>query len=218
MKVAVERLGFVHRFIASGNSAESSTMLLLHGTGGNEDDLIPLGQDLDPNANIMSLRGKILENDMPRFFKRLSEGVFDLEDLKFRTKELAEFVEKVPSAYNIDANRIIAVGYSNGANIAASLILLYPQILNGAILFRPVLPIEPETLPDLSKKSVLIMAGLLDVTAPIYQPKKLSNLLEEAGADVTMHWQETGHALAGEEIEIAKGWLRRAQLLSTPGG
>ncbi len=217
MKLAVEQLGYAHRFIASDNSSESSTLLLLHGTGGNEDDLVAFGQELDSNANILSPRGKVLENGMPRFFKRLSEGVFDLEDLKFRTKELAEFIEKASSGYNINSGRVMAVGYSNGANIAASLILLYPNILEGAILFRPVLPIEPETMPALSKKHVLIMAGLYDSTAPIYQPKKLSTLLEKAGASVTLHWQETGHGIEREEIEIAKEWLRRNQLLSRPG-
>ena len=211
MNLTAEKLGFDHKFIAAENSSEATTLLLLHGTGGNENDLIPFGRELDPKANILSPRGKVLENDLPRFFKRLSEGVFDLEDLRYRTRELAEFVEKAAAAYCLNPGKLMAVGYSNGANIAASLILLYPQVLNGAILFRPVLPIEPETTPDLSKKSVLIMAGLRDGTAPIYQPKKLSNFLESSGADVTLHRQDAGHALAREEIEIAKGWLRRVQ-------
>src|ERR1700719_2478432 len=132
---------FIHEFVP-GNS--DRTLLLLHGTGGNERDLIPLGQELDPNASLLSPRGKVLENGMPRFFRRLAEGVFDLEDLKKRTQELADFVVSAAEHYKIDNKQIVAVGYSNGANIAASMLLLRPEVLPAAILFRAMVPLIPE--------------------------------------------------------------------------
>ena len=126
--------------------------MLLHGTGGNEDDLMPLGRLIYPNANLLSPRGKVLEHGMPRFFKRLTEGVFDIEDLKFRTQELAKFVNEASLQYSFDLSKTIAVGFSNGANIAASLLLLYPQVIAGAVLFRPMIPIIPNNLPNLLKR------------------------------------------------------------------
>ena len=136
---------FLHEFVP-GNS--SRTLLLLHGTGGNERDLLPLGRELDPNASLLSPRGKILENGMPRFFRRLAEGVFDLEDLKTRTNELADFVSAAVRHYKLDADHIVGVGYSNGANIAASMLLLRPEIMHAAILFRAMVPLVPDNMPD----------------------------------------------------------------------
>src|SRR5438093_4095070 len=133
---------FIHQLVP-GNSKR--TLLLLHGTGGNERDLIPLGHDLDPNASLLSPRGKVLENGMPRFFRRLAEGVFDLEDLQKRTHELADFVVSAAEHYKIDIKHIVAVGYSNGANIAASILLLRPEVLSAAVLFRAMVPLVPET-------------------------------------------------------------------------
>ncbi len=138
---------FLHEFVP-GNS--SRTLLLLHGTGGNERDLLPLGRELDPNASLLSPRGKILENGMPRFFRRLAEGVFDLEDLKTRTNELADFVAAAARHYKLDADHIVGVGYSNGANIAASMLLLRPEIMHAAILFRAMVPLVPDKMPELS--------------------------------------------------------------------
>src|SRR6266542_6119784 len=132
---------FIHEFVPG---TSHWTLLLLHGTGGNERDLIPLGRELDPNASLLSPRGKILENGMPRFFRRLAEGVFDLEDLKQRTNELADFVGRAAQHYKLAADQIVAVGYSNGANIAASMLLLRPEILHAAILFRTMVPLVPE--------------------------------------------------------------------------
>src|SRR6476661_9607114 len=123
---------FIHEFVP-GKSER--TLFLLHGTGGNERDLIPLGRELDPNAALLSPRGRILENGMPRFFRRLAEGVFDLEDLKLQTDELTRFIDAASEKYGLEAGKIIAVGYSNGANIAASVMLTYPNVLAGAILF-----------------------------------------------------------------------------------
>src|SRR5918992_1108121 len=137
-------LGFIHQFIPSFDTQDKVTFLLLHGTGGNEQDLIPLGRELNPRAAMLSPRGKVLESGMPRFFRRLAEGVFDIEDLKFRTHELADFVEKASKVYKFDLRYIISIGYSNGANIAASMLLRKPQTLSGAILFRAMVPLVPK--------------------------------------------------------------------------
>src|SRR6476646_3067578 len=118
---------FLHEFV---RGKSDRTLLLWHGTGGNERDLIPLGREIDPDASLLSPRGKILENGMPRFFRRLAEGVFDLEDLKYRTNELAEFIAAAGEHYGFAADKLVAVGYSNGANIAASLLLLRPEVLS----------------------------------------------------------------------------------------
>src|SRR5438046_9830569 len=142
---------FIHEFVPS---ASNRTLLLLHGTGGNERDLIPLGRELDPRAALLSPRGKILENGMPRFFRRLAEGVFDLEDLKNRTNELADFVAAAAQHYGFAADKVVAVGYSNGANIAASLLLLRTEVLSAAVLFRAMVRLIPYTLPLLSSLRV----------------------------------------------------------------
>lgn len=205
-------LGFTHRFIPSrvGNDkAEEVTLLLLHGTGGNEDDLLPLGRELDPNASLLSPRGKILEGGMmPRFFRRVAEGVFDIEDLKFRTGELAEFVQKASSVYSFDAHKVIAVGYSNGANIAASMLLLRPQALSDAILFRAMIPIVPDKIPDLSSKGIFMSSGLKDPIATKLEAEKLASLFEQANASVVLKWQDSGHELTQHDIQAAKQWLR----------
>src|SRR6476469_4903777 len=154
------QLGFVHRF--QPGAAETTPLLLLHGTGGNEDDLLSLGEALAPGAPLLSPRGKVLENGMPRFFRRIAEGVFDVVDLRQRARELAEFVSAARKAYDLGETLPIAVGYSNGANIAAALLLLHPKILGGAILLRPMVPLVPESPPDLSGIPVLILAGTHD--------------------------------------------------------
>jgi phospholipase/carboxylesterase len=148
---------FIHEFVPDSGSR---TLLLLHGTGGNERDLIPLGRELDPNASLLSPRGKVLENGMPRFFRRLAEGVFDLEDLKKRTHELADFVVAAAQLYEFDLKKIVAVGYSNGANIAASILLLRPETFAAAILFRAMVPFVPDIQPDLSFRPRLDRCGI----------------------------------------------------------
>ena len=205
-----DHLGFTHRYIPplDRNEKAELTLLLLHGTGGNEDDLLPLGRELDPNAGLLSPRGKILEGGrIPRFFRRLAEGVFDIEDLKFRTLELAGFVEKASSIYEFDARRVIAVGYSNGANIAASMLLLKPQTLTGAILFRAMVPLVPDNLPDLSGKRMIMSSGLRDPIATRQEAERLSGLFKQAHAVVDLQWQNSGHELIQEDIHAAKQWL-----------
>jgi len=205
-----QQLGFTHRFIPSGagNNKAQVTLLLLHGTGGNEDDLLTLGRELDPNAALLSPRGKILEGGrIPRFFRRVAEGVFDIDDLKFRTHELADFIETASRVYSFDARKVIAVGYSNGANIAASMLLLTPQILSGAILFRAMVPLVPDNLPDLSDKRIFMSSGLRDPIATRQEAERLSGLLKQAGAVVDLQWQDSGHELIQDDIQAAKEWL-----------
>jgi predicted esterase len=187
---------------------EAPTLLLLHGTGGDENDLLQLGTEIQPEANLLSPRGKVLENGMPRFFRRLAEGVFDIEDLIQRTHELAEFVTSASSAYGFDANRVIAVGFSNGANIAASLLLLKSESLAGGVLLRAMVPLEPPTLPDLSGKRILLSEGRMDPLIPADNAERLAELLKTAGADVTLRWRMSGHGLTRDDVEDAKAWLR----------
>jgi len=205
-------LGFIHRFIPPHSNANESkqTLLLLHGTGGTEDDLIPLGNELAPNASILSVRGRVLENGMPRFFRRLEEGVFDLEDLKMRTDELAEFITKSSSKYMFDEKRIIAVGYSNGANIAASLLLRRPESLAGAILFRAMVPYSPTVMPDLSNKSIILLEGLYDPIVSTAEAQRLLEIFTNAQSNVTLKWQDSGHNLTNEDIIAAKKWLGKS--------
>ena len=205
-------LGFAHRFLP-GEEDSGLTLLVLHGTGGNEDDLIPLGRDLAPTAAILSPRGKVLELGAPRFFRRLAEGVFDHEDLVFRTHELAGFVEAASEEYGFDRSGLVAAGYSNGANIAASLILLHPGLLRAAVLFRAMVPFEPEVTPDLSGMPVFMASGRRDGMIPPDNSQKLADILGEAGADVDIRWRDTGHGLTYEEVEEARTWLSRV----TPG-
>jgi predicted esterase len=216
-------LDFIHSFIPprlEGSGAGTATrrrkiegkafttFLLLHGTGGNEQDLIPLAYELDKRAAILSPRGKVLENGItPRFFRRLAEGVFDLEDLKFRTNELADFVIDASKAYDFDLQHVISVGYSNGANIAASMLLLRPEILFSAILFRAMVPLVPQTLPDLSNKRIFMSSGLYDPIVSRQEADRLFDLFKKVGANISLSWQESGHELTMDEIRKAREWL-----------
>jgi predicted esterase len=195
---------FIHEFVP-GTSNRS--LLLLHGTGGNERDLIPFGRELDPDAALLSPRGKVLENGVPRFFRRLAEGIFDLEDLKYRTNELADFVAAAAQHYGFAADNVVAVGYSNGANIAASMLLLRPEILSAAILFRAMVPLIPDTPPNLSAVRVWIGAGMNDPIIPTSETKRLAELLRNAGTDVTMRFFQAGHELTPADVEAAREWL-----------
>jgi phospholipase/carboxylesterase len=199
-------LGFVHRY-HPGDDESGATLLVLHGTGGNEEDLIPLAQNLAPGAAILSPRGKVSEYGAPRFFRRLAEGVFDHEDLLFRTHELADFVEAAAEEYGFDPSKIVAVGYSNGANVAGSTILLHPGLLRAAVLFRAMVPFEPEVTPDLSGLPVFIAAGLMDRMIPQDDTQRLADILGEAGADVDLRWRDVGHRLTYEDVGEAREWL-----------
>ena len=200
-------LGFVHVYTPAASAAP--TLLMLHGTGGNELDLLPLARMLAPGAGVLSPRGKVLERGMPRFFRRLAEGVFDEEDLKLRTAELADFVAAAAAQYTFDARRVIAAGFSNGANIAASLLLLRPDTLRAAVLFRAMVPLVPDTLPRHEATPVLISNGRSDPLVAPEQTERLAALLREAGADVTVTWQPGGHELTPADISQATAWLDR---------
>jgi len=202
--VSAGDLGFAHRFFP-GESG--TTLLVLHGTGGSEDDLVPLGRELLPGAAILSPRGKVSEYGAARFFRRLTEGVFDHEDLVFRTHELAEFVEAASREYGFDPSKLVAVGYSNGANIAASLMLLHPRLLRAAVLFRAMVPFEPEEPVDLSGMPVFLAAGRMDRMIPPQNTQRLAEILTEAGADLDLRWRDTGHALTYEEVAEAREWF-----------
>jgi phospholipase/carboxylesterase len=197
-------LDFIHAFIP-GQSER--TLLLLHGTGGNESDLLAIGQTLDPQASLLSPRGKVLENGMPRYFRRLAEGVFDEADLIERTHQLADFVGQAAARYRLNQKQILAVGYSNGANIAGALLLLRPGTLCGAALFRPMVPLIPEKLPDLARVSVLLAAGRHDPIIQSENTNRLASLLRDCGCDVTLHVENAGHNLTSKTIEDAKQWI-----------
>ncbi len=199
-------LGFAHRFLP-GEDDSGVTLLVLHGTGGTEEDLIPLAKELAPTAAILSPRGKVSEFGASRFFRRLAEGVFDHEDLVFRTRELAEFVEAASEEYGFDRSKLVAAGYSNGANIAASVILLHPGLLRAAVLFRAMVPFEPEVTPDLSGMPVFMASGRRDQMIPPDNSQRLADILREAGAEVDLRWRNTGHGLTYEEVAEAKDWL-----------
>lgn len=184
------------------------TLLLLHGTGGNEHSLLQLAPMIDAEANVLSVRGNVLENGMPRFFRRLAEGVFDIEDLIFRTKELNDFLDEASEKYGFDRKKVVAVGYSNGANIAASLLFHYEDALAAASLHHPMVPRRGIELPNLSGKSIFISAGTNDPICPAAESEELTTLLQDAGANVEVHWENFGHQLTRTEIEVASNWYK----------
>jgi phospholipase/carboxylesterase/glyoxalase family protein len=208
MSAPGEPSGFIHRFIAAKEPDSPLTLLLLHGTGGDETDLLGVGRQLAPSAALLSPRGKVLEHGMPRYFRRLAEGLFDLEDLRARTHELADFVETAAQRYRLASDRIFAVGFSNGANIAASVLLLRPEALAGAVLFRAMVPLVPETMPYLRGRPVFLAAGRRDPIVSPDETERLRRLLSQAGADVTLHWETAGHELTPADIEAARAWLK----------
>lgn len=198
--------GLTHRFEPAAPDVPL-TVLLLHGTGGDEHDLIDLGQTVAPGAALLSPRGQVLEGGMPRFFRRLAPGVFDEDDLIRRTHELADFVESACGAYGRDPARVVAVGYSNGANMAAAVLLLRPRTLAGAVLLRPMLPLRPPFLPDLRGRPVLVAGGLNDPLVPRARTEDLVEVLRQAGAEVTVSWRPGGHGLTPEDVAVTADWL-----------
>jgi phospholipase/carboxylesterase len=205
-------LDFTHRFVPAVQP-DRPPLLLLHGTGGDENDLLPLGQEVSPGSALLSPRGKVLEHGMPRFFRRLAEGVFDLDDLKARTRELASFIEAARNTYQLGP--VVALGFSNGANIAASILLTQPEVFAGAILLRAMLPFEPDQQPQLEDKPVLMLSGKADPFLPAASRERLAALLAESGARLTHHTLDAGHNLTQNDLAIAAEWLE--QLNGRPG-
>ena len=184
-------------------------LLLLHGTGGTEEDLIPLAELIAPRHSILSVRGNVSENGMPRFFKRLAEGVFDEEDLIERTKELHAFIDESAVNYGFDRSNVIAIGYSNGANIAGSLLFHDADALQAAILHHPMVPLRSLELPDLSSKRIFIGAGENDPICSPEETRELEELFTNAGANVTVHWERAGHQLTRDEVDKAAEWFKK---------
>lgn len=201
--------GFTHVF-APGSPSSSRVLLALHGTGGDENDLVPFARSIDPAAHVLSPRGKVMEHGMPRFFRRLAEGVFDEEDLKRRTHELADFIEEARKTYNLGAKRIVACGYSNGANIAASLLLTRPDSLDGAMLARAMVPFEPATVPPLTGKRVLLLAGERDAYSRRPVTERLAEIFRSGGARVDVSYTPAGHELTQQDAAVAKKFLASA--------
>ena len=196
----------VHRW-EQGTNPAGPTLLLLHGTGGDENDLIPLAQMIAPGMSVLSVRGNVLEHGAPRFFRRLAEGVFDLPDLHRRTGDLADFVGAASARYGFDPARLCAVGFSNGANIAASMLLSQPDVLAGGVLIRAMIPFEPAGSPDLTGKSVLLSQGRADPLVPVASAERLGEILRNAGASVELAWQPGGHQLSQGDVKVAREWL-----------
>jgi phospholipase/carboxylesterase len=206
MTTAIDTFVHVHR---PGSGDQAPALLLLHGTGATEHDLLPLAELLAPDAQVLSPRGLVSEQGMPRWFARHAEGVLDQEDLETRTHELADWLVPAAAAYEIEPARLVAAGFSNGANIAASMLLRRPEALRAALLFAPMLPFEPEHLPDLSDTAVFVSAGRRDPICPPEQAERLATLLTDAGAAVELSWHDGGHQLDRPQAELGRAWLTR---------
>jgi phospholipase/carboxylesterase len=202
-----DNLGFVHRFLPASDPDSRETLLVLHGTGGDENDLVGIAQSIAPGAAILSPRGNVLENGAPRFFRRLAEGVFDPLEVRSRGDELARFIRAAVAKYSLDAERVFAFGFSNGANIASTIMFIEPDLLRGSILFRPMVVFEPDEIPDLSGKHVLISSGRMDPIVPTDNVERLVELFQSCGADVRLNWQSGGHRLSPGEVREAAEWL-----------
>ena len=197
---------FVHVW-RPGARADAPVLLMLHGTGGNERDLLPLAAEIMPSAAVLSPRGQVLENGMPRFFRRIAEGVFDEVDLRRRAVDLAEFVTAARGAYRFEGRPLVAVGYSNGANIASAMLLLRPGTLQRAVLFRAMVPFVPDPPPDLAGAALLISNGRVDPLVAVEETERLAVLFEQTGAAVELRWQHAGHGLVEGDVTAARSFL-----------
>ena len=197
-------LSFAHRYEPATASGRPP-LLLLHGTGGDENDLLALGRMVSPGSALLSPRGKVLENGMPRFFRRLAEGVFDEEDVRFRAGELADFVTGARQAYGLEAP--IALGFSNGANIAAAMLMLHPETLAGAALLRAMVPLQDTPKSDLAGKRVLMVSGSMDPIIPAENSSRLAASLSEASAEVQHEELPTGHGLSQTDLHLLVKWF-----------
>jgi predicted esterase len=199
---------YVHKFI---RGEQDLTALVLHGTGADENDLIPLVQNLLPEVNILSLRGDESENGMTRFFRRFADGSFDLENIRAKVAKLSNFLALVVNEYQINPKKIVGFGFSNGANMLASLMLLQPELLNAAVLLRPTLPLQPDAQIKLTGKKILVASGLVDSYAPQAKVNELISLLKSAGAVVTQHLHPGGHELGSDDLAAVAKWYQQYQ-------
>lgn len=201
-----------------GEDRGAPILLLLHGTGGTERDLLPLADAIAPRSSALGVRGSVLEHGMPRFFRRLAEGVFDEADLVYRTKELIEFLDEAAVQYEFDRSNVVAVGYSNGANIAGSVLFHDKDAFQGAILHHPMVPLRGIKLPDLTGLPVWIGAGTNDPICSVTETEELQGLLADAGAAVEVHWERQGHQLTATEVQAAADWFKRYFGAKRPSG
>lgn len=209
-------LSYIHQFKA-GSDPAAPPLLLLHGTGGTEEDLLPLGRALSPGSSLLSPRGNVSEQGAARFFARLAEGVFDPTEVTQRTHELADFIAAAAKEYRIDPARLIAIGFSNGANIAATLLQLRPIVIASAVLFRPMVVIDSPASPhSLDGKRVLISSGTQDPIVPTDHPHRLAAHFRAGGADVTLHTHAAGHGMTQLDITAAKQWFEKQRVSLPP--
>lgn len=201
--------GYIYH--AENSAPDRAALLVLHGTGGDEFDLIPLAKEIGgQDIPLLSLRGDVNENGQLRFFKRYADGSFDLDDLRTRADTMAAFIRTTAASEGIDLTRLYAFGYSNGANMAAALMLLHPDILAGGVLLRATIPLTPETIPSLADKKLLILSGLMDHYIPPEKGQELADVMTNAGADVTFKARIVGHELQPQDIIEAKTWFDKA--------
>lgn len=201
---------FVHRFVPSSLGPRAATLLLLHGTGGDEEDLLPLGRRLAPGAGLLGVRGRVLEGGMARYFRRTAEGGFDQTNLRGEAADLAAFILDAAHTHGLDTARLFALGYSNGANMVASLLLLYPHLLRGAVLFRAMMPLETPPVADLSAVSVLLSQGARDPLTDRERAEGLAQAFARCRARVTVKWQQAGHGLTDADLVDGMEWLAAA--------
>jgi phospholipase/carboxylesterase len=191
----------------SGTRASPISLLLLHGTGGDEHDMAPLADVIAPGATLISPRGQVSENGAPRFFRRFAEGVLDIEDWRERSQTLANFVASICAEQGISPNILFAVGYSNGANIAQGLLLLRPEVLGGAVLFRPTFITDDVPVKDLTGRPVLLLGGSHDPITPPEELPRIAQQLQKRGASVTVRTVQASHGLVQDDVTIAQRWL-----------
>ncbi len=202
-----QTLTFVHRYVPPKPGGLPVTLLLLHGTGGDENSLLPIAADVAPGTALLSPQGKTVIDGMRRFFPVTNSGHLDRDELEYRTAEVAGFVQEAAQSYGFDSRRVVALGYSNGGAMAASLMLLRPRLLAGAAILRPILPPTPARIPDLSGKPVLVAGGRHDELAPPLDSERLADVMRSARADVTLRWEDAGHKLRPAEMQAIKLWL-----------
>jgi phospholipase/carboxylesterase len=205
--MSAELLPWIHHFVPGAWPRSSAVLLLLHGSGGDEARLLPLGRALAPEASLLAPRGQVAADDGARYFRRQHGEGLAGADLLARGEELAQFARDAALAYDLPADRFMLAGYSNGANMGASLLLHHPGLFRAAVLFRPILVPAPARLAGLAGLPVFLAGGLLEDDIYREQLERLAELLYQAGAEVTLHWQDAGHALADDEIAAARDWL-----------
>ena len=201
-------LGFPHRFLPAGDPAERLTLLALHGTGGDENSLLELAITMCPGASVLAPRGPVIEHGASRWFHRFAEGVFDEEDIRRRVPDLAEFVAEACRVYDRNPEWVVAVGYSNGANMAAAALLLSPATLRGALMYRAMLPLRPTQMTDLEGKDALVVSGTADPMGPLDSAESLVRVLSESRARVRHEVLPTGHGLVTPDVDLGRLWLR----------